>query len=166
MGQQEGCYALSVFAAGNAENQSRIREAGGIEVVVDALRAHPTSAAVQRWGCYARDNLAAGSFLHPARKGLWITCFFLITLYLYYTKNYIFTSWFWMVVIVFFHFILCEHFQSAISPSALWFIFSSFSSLFFYFDSELTPTLVTTSVLILSLWYGKGNLLNLRRSSS
>ena len=111
-------------------------------------------------------GLAAGSFLHPARKGLWITCFFLMTLYLYYTKNYIFTSWFWMVVIVFFHFILCEHFQSAISPSALWFIFSSFSSLFFYFDSELTPTLVTTSVLILSLWYGKGNLLNLRRSSS
>ena len=66
--QQKGCQGLAKLAAGNAENQSRIREAGGIEVVVDALRAHPTSADVQQWGCYALCNLAAGNAENRSRQ--------------------------------------------------------------------------------------------------
>jgi len=59
--QQVGCEALGHFANGNAENQRRMREAGGIEVVFDALRAHPTSADVQQVGCKALGIFATNN---------------------------------------------------------------------------------------------------------
>ena len=54
---------LSMFTtlAMNAENQVGIAKAFGIEAVVAALRAHPTNADVQSWGCYAIGKLAANA---------------------------------------------------------------------------------------------------------
>ena len=44
----------------NAENQAAIAQAGGIPAVVAALRGHPTSAGVQKWGAAALAKLGAG----------------------------------------------------------------------------------------------------------
>ena len=51
--QMNACRRLGQLAHGNAENQAAIAQAGGIPAVVAALRGHPTSAGVQRWGAAA-----------------------------------------------------------------------------------------------------------------
>ena len=52
-----GCGALGHFS-GIDENRAHIADAGGIEAIVAALYAHPSSAPVQRNGSYALRNLA------------------------------------------------------------------------------------------------------------
>ena len=51
--QMNACRQLGQLAHGNAENQAAIAQAGGIPAVVAALRGHPTSAGVQKWGAAA-----------------------------------------------------------------------------------------------------------------
>ena len=50
----QGCLALRILDAKNAENKAAIRRAGGVEVVEAAMRAHPGNAKVQEEG---RDAL-------------------------------------------------------------------------------------------------------------
>ena len=45
--------ALAILAANHPANQAKIAEAGGVEGVLAAMRAHPGVAKVQRYGCYA-----------------------------------------------------------------------------------------------------------------
>ena len=56
-----GRYALCPNAAFNQKGKVRIAEAGGVEAVVAALRAHPDNAEVQWRGCRALGNLAASN---------------------------------------------------------------------------------------------------------
>ena len=48
------CWALGTLAANNADNKKAIASAGGVEVVVSALRAHGEGhAGVAEYGCMA-----------------------------------------------------------------------------------------------------------------
>jgi hypothetical protein len=62
--QEYGCFALGIVchgddAAGRARSQ-RAADAGAIEAVVAALRAHPLVAVVQQYGCGALLDVCHG----------------------------------------------------------------------------------------------------------
>ena len=64
--QQVGCGALQHLAFNNAANQAAIASAGGIEVVVAAMGAHASDAAVEQNGCSALQYLASNNAANQA----------------------------------------------------------------------------------------------------
>ena len=64
--QNNGCWALSMLAAINAENKVKIAEAGGIQAIVEGTEKHKEHAGVQENGCGALVNLAANNAANKA----------------------------------------------------------------------------------------------------
>ena len=58
--QENGCAALWSLAV-NADNQVKVAQAGGIEMVISAMKKHEGHAGVQEKGCAALWSLAVNA---------------------------------------------------------------------------------------------------------
>ncbi|XRB21102.1 putative leucine-rich repeat receptor-like protein kinase [Pseudoscourfieldia marina] len=68
--QRVACTALwNLCGANDAENKSRIGEAGGVDQVLSAMRAHETNAGVQEEACSALGNLSYNHAENARRIG-------------------------------------------------------------------------------------------------
>jgi armadillo repeat-containing protein 6 len=67
--QEFGCHSLASIALRSPDNAAALMEKRADEMIVHAMRGHPTASAVQRGGCMAIRNFVCRAHEHrPVRE--------------------------------------------------------------------------------------------------